>query len=1139
MSEEMVRETPGIFIYLCHCGESISGDIDFDYLAEYASGLPGVLAVRRVSAACSREGQALMRNDLSGGRDCGAVLAACTPFLHSCTFRNALEEAGVSPSRISLANIREQCAWPHAGEVDRATDKALDLVAMAAARLSHLRLDGSDRFPVSRGALVIGGGIAGIQAALDLAGNGFPVTLLEKEPFLGGILPRLERIFPGLDSPLCVLGPRLADVEKRPEIEALTGSRVEDVSGEPGNYEIKVLVEPRHVGHNCTGCGACLAVCPVEVPDALDAGFSSRKAIYRPFEHSYPPAFVIDRKACLGLNGQDCDACARACPEKAVDLSLQAVERTVRAGAVVMATGMLPQDPGFLEDYGYNRLKNVITSLELEALLRTGGPAGGKLRGLKVPGSVAFIQCSGSQAEPGGWAGGGSLTWVNTLKEALSVRERWPDTRVFVFYTEMQSPGKSHEELYARARRAGVQFIRGLPAEITRTGENLLLLRGENTLLKELYRLEVSLAVLAPGFVPTLESEHLRRLFRLRTDPSGYLLGGHPATNPVEDSSRAVWGAGTAMGPRDIRDSVLSAGAAAAGMSAFLRREFTRPDPALSSECAEEEILSLIDVLATYEPEKKILVLACSGAYQAIDMAGTLRLAYPAETFVIHTACSSGVSRRQIIRALGRGIGGLMVAGCEPDECLRKRNPESARELVNELSNFLEKAGVTPGRLCWTAVSTREPGEFVSSARRLAGIVSSLGEAAIREESERLAGDQKLEKPAAAPGRAMPRRKTAPAVAAREVPEQRLEGFLRREVSVRPVERRLTLLEEEASLPFRVGPELQAEQEEPPATMFSRQAIEGKPPSPPADYEREMVSPAEEASAPVSILDFIPEPVPVFSHEAATGFKKEKAAGSESEPALIIKPIAFELPEDRESEPIPLPEVEPFPEEEVTPAAEDDSARSFLEELKEDLGTAETPEETGKTVKTARPLEELPEGLKAILDTEVFMEDSVVEVSLEEFIPPAVEAVPEGVPSAEGEGEAGEEKIPEKESVAREEAPVTPLPEESVPEVLKLPEDASEKVSVPSRAVAPVTLKKGILHLPVKPPVTGWRRGKPLPAKPLPGPFGLGRIPSKSRASIAFPVKPDQAQYAPEESGEVPIDDLMVLRVPEPPGAGK
>lgn len=1136
MSEERSRdlESAGIGVYICRCGGSIAGEVACDSLAEYAAGLPNVAVARQIDSACSREGQALIREDLLAQGLSRVVLASCTPLLHSETFGGVLKEAGLSPALIAFANIREQCAWAHPGERERATDKALDLVTMAVARASHLRGKKFERLPVQPGALVIGGGIAGIQAALDLVSNGHPVTLVEKEPSLGGLLSRLERIFPGMEPPLCVLGPLMAEVEKRQEIELLVGGRIVGVSGEAGNYAVKILMEPRHVTKDCTACGACREVCPVDVPNVRDAGFSSRKAIYLPFEQAVPPTFVIDRKACLGINGGTCDACVRVCPAKAIDLGQEAGELTREAGAIVLATGMEPSDPALLEDYGYIRFGNVITSLEFETLARLDGPTGGQLlrpSDSKPPGSVAFIQCAGSQVAPKGWAGGGALTWMNTLKEALIIKERWPGSEVFVFYTEMQVPGKSHEDLYERARRSGVRFIRGLPAEILEVGNHFLSIRGENTLLRELYRVEVSLVVLASGFVPTRESERLRRLLRVQTDPSGYLLPGHPALKPVEGSSLAVYAAGTVLGPRDIRESVISAGAAAARASAFLRQGGIEHDALSSPEWPEEEILSQIEALASNEPEKKVLVLACSGAYQAIDLAGALRLVYPVETFVIETGCAGNVSRKHLLQALGRGFGAVLVAGCEPEECLFRGAGEAALERMLDLRETLEELGVTAERLRWADVSTRDPGGFVSVAREMASLISSIPLEKLREESRIVAESQHLEKPAGTLRRDY-HRKAAEAAPREERPEVRLEGLLRREVLLQPVDRKTPRREAEMPLPPPEAQALSAEILRPQPPQFSPPPLEEEPVSVPEPAPKESLPSAPEAESPPieveaasselpAILDFIPEPMAVFIKESTAIVSGEKAGRAEGAVDFLIRPIPFELPEEEELPPMDLPEVEPFPEEEASPPVEDDAALAFLEDLKEDLELPPASAEIKRTSKSARLIEELPDNLKAFLDTEVFMDDSVVEVSLEEV--GAKNSSP--LPEEEAPEEPPREDEEEKESA----------PEENALEVSEPSEEEAEELPVREQVEAVITPVRKSLLLPVKPPVMGWRRGKLLPVKPLPGPFGLGRFSSGAGNVGAKNASPNASPIAPlpEASKEVPLEDLLILRVPE------
>ncbi|MEM2419960.1 MAG: CoB--CoM heterodisulfide reductase iron-sulfur subunit A family protein, partial [Candidatus Bathyarchaeia archaeon] len=402
----MSREEIRIGVYVCHCGLNIAGSVDCEEVAEFASTLPHVVLARDYRYTCSDQGQELIKNDIREYRLNRVVVASCSPRLHEPTFRRVCEEAGLNKYLFEMANIREQCSWVHLHDRKAATEKAKDLVKMAVAKAALLKPASDIEVLVIRKALVIGGGVAGIQAALDLADTGYKVYLVEREPSIGGMMARLDKTFPTMDCSICILAPKMSDAGRHPNIELLTNSEVIDVKGYIGNFRVKVLKKPRYVKKDCSACGECSKVCPMTAPNEFDAGLALRHAIYTPFAQAVPSTYIVDMNLCLNKDGVIvCDKCIKACERQAIDFTMKPEAVELEVGAIIVATGADIFDPSTLPQYGYGKYPNVITSLEFERLINAGGPSGGRLirpSDMKVPRRVAFIQCVGSRSNKTG-----------------------------------------------------------------------------------------------------------------------------------------------------------------------------------------------------------------------------------------------------------------------------------------------------------------------------------------------------------------------------------------------------------------------------------------------------------------------------------------------------------------------------------------------------------------------------------------------------------------------------------------------------------------------------------------------------------------------------------------------------------------
>ncbi len=791
-----------IGVYVCHCGKNIGGTVRCDEVAEYARSLSGVVVSADSLYTCSEPGQEQIKSDIREHGLNRVVVASCTPRLHEPTFRAACQAAGLNPYLLEMANIREHCSWVHLHEKDAATEKAKDLVAMAVGRVSRLNPQLELTVPVQRKSLVIGGGVAGIQAALDMADAGYTVYLVEKSGSLGGRMAQIDKTFPTMDCSICILAPKMSEAGRHPNIKLLTLSEVTDVKGHIGNFKVKVLKKARYVTDECTGCGDCIQACPQLAPDEFNAGLSIRRAIYLPFVQSVPSTFLIDMSLCLNNQGiVACDRCFQACTKKCIDFADLDQESEVEVGTIVVATGVDVYDPTSLTELGYGKFPNVITTLEFERLINAGGPSSGELirpSDRKKPETVAFLQCIGSRSKRSN-PYCSNVCCMNTIKDALLIKEHWPDTEITVYYIDIRAFGKGFEDLFQRARQEGVTFIRGIPGEIIEdlSTDNLTLL-GENTLLGTAYRSTVDMVILSVGIRPRKDSESLQRLLNLATDTDGFYMEAHPKLRPVDTTTGGVFIAGAAEGPKDIKDSVTQASAAASRANILMSRGEVKI-PAITAginaekctacglcarvcpyhaieggkelgyyrviqaacqgcgacvpECrfeaidqnhfTDQQIVEQIDAALAKDPHKKILAFACNWcSYAGADFAGVSRIQYPTNIRIIRTMCSGRVSPRWIERAFMKGAGAVLVSGCHPADCHYNNANENTARRVERFWKRMERLGINKDRLRLAWVSAAEGAQFAGIIKEMEEGLRKLKPSEIQKAAEKLRRDQ-------------------------------------------------------------------------------------------------------------------------------------------------------------------------------------------------------------------------------------------------------------------------------------------------------------------------------------------------------------------------------------------------------------
>jgi len=568
---------PRIGVYICHCGSNIAGTVDIEEVARFVQSLDGVVIARDYKFMCSDPGQELIKKDIKELGLNRVVVASCSPTMHEPTFRRACQEAQINPYLFEMANIREHCSWV-TEDKDEATEKAKALVSAAVRRVYYHEPLETREVTINPNTLVVGGGIAGIQAALKIADSGHKVYLVETSPSIGGHMAQLDKTFPTLDCSACILTPKMTLVGSHPYIELLTYSEVEEVSGYIGNFRVKIRQKARYVNTDkCTGCGTCIEKCPWKVDSEFEVGLGKRKAIYTPFPQAVPNIPVIDREHCIYFLKGKCRACEKFCEVGAIDFEQQDKIMEVEVGSIIVATGFDVFDPTPIYQYGYGRLDNVITSLEFERLVNSAGPTDGEivLKDGSHPESIAIIHCVGSRDEKY-HEYCSRVCCMYSMKFAHLIKEH-TDAEVYEFYIDIRSFGKGYEEFYNRIMNEGTTFIRGRPAEVTNIAETpeekgKLVVQFEDTLAGLQRRLPVDMVILSCALEPQPDAGKTARLFNINRSADGFFLEKHPKLDPVATMTDGVFIAGCCQGPKDIPDTVAQASAAAAEVLAMISK---------------------------------------------------------------------------------------------------------------------------------------------------------------------------------------------------------------------------------------------------------------------------------------------------------------------------------------------------------------------------------------------------------------------------------------------------------------------------------------------------------------------------------------------------------------------------------------
>ncbi len=579
-----------IGVFVCWCGENIARTVDVEQVASEVGTLPGVRCAVSYKYLCSDPGQTLLREKITTHALDGVVVASCSPHMHLRTFRNAAQREGVNPYMVEMANIREHCSWVH-HDRQEATSKAVDLIRMAVAKVRKSRSLQPIHIPVTRRALVVGGGVAGIQAALDIADGGYEVVLVEREPSLGGRMAGLSETYPTLDCSQCILTPRMVEVGQHPRIKVYSYSEVEAVDGFVGNFSVTIRKKPRYIDvDKCTGCGQCWHSCPSKKnPSEFDFGLGNRTAIYLPFPQAVPARPVIDPEACLHFKTGKCGICAKKCEAGAVNFDDREQLVTEQVGAVVVATGYhlyniaKAQAHGTLSgygEYGYGQYTDVIDSLQFERILSASGPTSGEIRRPSdgaIPKTVVFISCVGSRDNAKGIPYCSKICCMYNAKHSMLYKHKVHDGDAHVFYMDIRSGGKNYDEFVRRAiEEDGAHYHRGRVSKIIEE-HGKLRVHGVDTLVGEPLVIDADLVVLATAMRSAENVEPLAQMLNVSYDEFGFLCESHPKLRPVETNAAGVFVCGACQGPKDIPESVAQATAAAGKVLVmFGRDELTR-----------------------------------------------------------------------------------------------------------------------------------------------------------------------------------------------------------------------------------------------------------------------------------------------------------------------------------------------------------------------------------------------------------------------------------------------------------------------------------------------------------------------------------------------------------------------------------
>jgi heterodisulfide reductase subunit A len=746
--EDTKEKEERIGVFVCHCGSNIAGTVDCKAVTEYAQGLEGVVISRDSVYTCSEPGQNQIVEDIKKYNLTKVVVASCSPKMHEKTFRKTLENAGINPYNLEMVNLREQCSWVHKDKTE-GTKKAKDLVKGGVLRAARLESLFPKEMTMSKEVLVIGGGIAGISASLQLANSGYRVYLVEKSPSIGGRMAQLSKTFPTLDCAPCILSPRMVDAGNHPNIALYTGTEVVEFSGTPGSYKVKVRVGPKGVDpKKCIGCAKCQKVCPAKTLNEFEECLYERKAIYKPFPQAVPASYVVDFDKCT-----KCGACVKVCSVHAIDLEEKERFQEFEVGAAIVATGFDMFDIKKLHEYDTS-LPDVITATQMERLMINECGAGMVLK-RKADGNrvkkVAYVLCAGSRTRKVGMPYCSKICCNYAIKQSVILRKTFPYMQVYVYYIDIRAAGRGFEEFYVRSMEDyGVKYIHGKVSDIQK-GTNGIMVRAEDVTLGEIIENEFDMVVLCTAMMPSKGTAELAKLMKVPLGEDGFVSEKHPKLDPVSTHRSGIFAAGVVLGPKDVRDSVIDGRSTAGQVVEFLGTGKMLVDPvkaivadgmkctkwkaceticpvkaiqvdevprvdsiacigcgACVSECPERvfelahytdsqvdsEMSGLLDAAS---PDLRIVgFFGDTLAYVAADSAGTARLEYPPSIRMMRVPSAARMGRREILRAFAYGADGVILSDEEGGEIAH-----IVEERLKGLASELDALGIGKDRVAF------------------------------------------------------------------------------------------------------------------------------------------------------------------------------------------------------------------------------------------------------------------------------------------------------------------------------------------------------------------------------------------------------------------------------------------------------
>jgi heterodisulfide reductase subunit A len=572
-------------VFVCHCGTNIAATVDVKRVAAELGQDPGVVFSNDYVYMCSDPGQQSVINAIKEHNLDSVVISCCSPNLHEKTFRDASALGGLNPFQLEIANIREQCAWVHKDK-EQGTDKAIKITRSVVERARRNEPLTPIGLPVTRKVLVIGGGIAGIQSALDLANAGFEVVLVEKLPTIGGHMIQLSETFPTLDCSQCILSPKMVEVSKHPKITLMTSSEVTSVSGFVGNFKVKVHTKAQYVDpEKCKICDDCTPVCPVVAPNEYDVGLSDRRAIFIPFAQAIPASYYLDPDTCLGLKPVVCGKCATVCEAEAINYDAKPKTTDIEVGAIVVATGFDLYGVDNMAEYGRGKYPDVLDGIQFERMCSASGPTGGQVlrpSDHKEPKNIVFVQCSGSRDPEQHCVYCSKICCMYTAKHATLYKHHVPDGTAYIFYIDIRSGGKGYEEFVQRAmERDGVIYLRGRVSKIYQSKGKLKVL-GVDTLSGKNVEIDADMVVLAQAMVPSKGTADAAKTLKIGLDKDGFLAEAHPKLRPVESVTGGIFLTGAAQSPKDIPETVCQASAAASKVIQLLSKPELEHSPVVA-----------------------------------------------------------------------------------------------------------------------------------------------------------------------------------------------------------------------------------------------------------------------------------------------------------------------------------------------------------------------------------------------------------------------------------------------------------------------------------------------------------------------------------------------------------------------------